>query len=319
MKLDLSGLIELDIPDFVASWLSMMTKRELFLLHWLAANYFKGEGIIVDAGVFLGGSTNAFATGLLRNTRKLRAGPVIQSYDIARWVSSMDKYLEIPAVKKIFCGTHIGAGDDFENILQNLLAQHRNLVDLRIGDIVETAHTEHFVELAFYDCLKDARRDLAVFNAFAPHYIPGHTLIIQQDYFYEGAAVHKIRQEFYSEYFQWVGRVDSTAVFQLQIPLPREAFMNDQIHDLSVDQRVSLLRQAARRADREKERLLVDLSLLEHLIEIKAKEAALIVATELEQQIGLADTSAVTRRPAQVFARLKRQMLTAFDDASGNL
>ena len=60
----LAGYDPSEAPKAVLDYPSMASRNEKSLLYWLARHVYTGFGVIVDAGVFLGGSTNAFATGL---------------------------------------------------------------------------------------------------------------------------------------------------------------------------------------------------------------------------------------------------------------
>ena len=55
---------KVDIPPEVESIESMLTMSERKLLSALAKEYFTGEGIIVDGGCFLGGSTLSLCAGI---------------------------------------------------------------------------------------------------------------------------------------------------------------------------------------------------------------------------------------------------------------
>ncbi len=305
----LDALERIDVPQDTLNWPSMMTREEVALLFRLAAQHFSGDGVIIDAGIFLGASTNALATGLSAGGWTAGDYKPVQSYDLAIWVKSMDRYLERQEVKDVIGCESLEDGKCYADALGRLLAPLSDRVDLSIGNIIQTARTERPVEIAFYDCLKAADRDLAVFNAFAPHYMPGHTVVLQQDYFYEGAAEHKLRQELYSESYRFLDHVGSTGVFQVTQPLPEEAFRRDAIPDLPVGDRIELLQQAARRAKSLKGELLVHLSLLEHLLDIGALDAASEWCAELEQRIENADLDIVTRRPEQVLAGLQRRLV----------
>lgn len=308
VPLDLGSLEDIDVPQEVLNWPSMMSAAEIALLYRLAARHYSGRGEIVDAGIFLGASTNAFACGLAAGKRVPANAKPIRSYDLAIWVASMDRYLERPEVRNFIGCDRLADGASYAATLQRILAHHADVVDLVIGNIIRTARATGPVEIAFFDCLKAADRDLAAFNAFGPHFMPGHTLVLQQDYFYEGAADHKLRQELYADCYRFVGQVGSTAVFQVMHALPTEAFRRDVIPDLPICDRIALLRQAAGRADGPKGALLVELSLLEHLIDIGATDAAVEVRDHLGDRIRSADRSVVTRRPEQVFAGLSRRL-----------
>jgi len=148
----------------------------------------------------------------------------IQSYDIAIWVPSLERYLETEAAKRALKGRSVNHGENFSPILQELLATHRDLVDFRIGDIVKLASAERPVEIAFYDCLKTPDREAAAFHAFAPKYVPGKTIVIQQDYFYESAIALRIRQEFFASFFEYLGAEARSAVFSPKGANPSRVF-----------------------------------------------------------------------------------------------
>lgn len=308
LEFGLAAFEAIDVPDRVLSWPSMMTKDEISLIYRLAAAYWSGQGLIVDAGIFLGASTQAFAEGVECGGRATDAFVPVRSYDLAVWVASMDGYLDRPDVTDAIGCNSLSDGASYADALSRLLEPFANKVELTIGNIIETARTELPVEIAFYDCLKAAERDLAVFNAFAPHYIPGRTVILQQDYFYESAAEHKIRQELYARHYTFLGQVGSTAVFRLDSALPLEAFRRDPLPDLPVVDRITLLEQAASRANNTKGRILVRLSLFEHLMDIGAIDAAREMQDDLGECIGRADKHVVTRRPENVFAGLARRL-----------
>lgn len=242
------------VPRSVIDYPGMTANDEKALLYHLGRGHYRGDGVIVDAGLFLGASTNAFAAGIIDNPAahdaivKTGLRP-LTSYEVALWHDEgFNKYLERPEVKAIWRDEwSFTNGDNYMPVLEALLEPYRDLIEFRIGDILETAREDRPVEIAFYDCLKNRDRDAACFNAFAPHYIAGHTVVIQQDYFYEDALYNKIRQEFLSPYFRFLGGVATSAVFQLVEPIPAAYFEKDPIDDLSIDQCIDLLDAAAAR------------------------------------------------------------------------
>lgn len=240
------------VPAVVTDHPSMMSPQEKALLYRLARNHYRGEGLIVDAGLFLGASTRAFARGVRDGGHIPSWGKPIQSYDIAIWVKGMDKHLTKPAVQKAIAGMEAPQRNkSFAHILEALLADDLDLVDLRLGDIVQLASADRPVEIAFYDCIKTYDRDLAAFRAFGPHYTPDRTILVQQDYFYWTAPEHRVRQEFLADHFRFEGQVRSTAVFRCIKPLPEAWFETDPVAGLPVEEQVRLIDQAAARASSE--------------------------------------------------------------------
>lgn len=297
-------------PAEVLDYPGMTSVREKGMLFWLAKTCYGGDGLIVDAGLFLGASTNAFASGI-------KAGPVaakvgrsgfkpLNSYDLAIWVGSMNRYLEKESVKKALKGRSPRRGQSYLPILEELLAHHRDLIDFRIGDIVELASADRPIEIAFYDCLKTGERDSAAFKAFAPHFIPGKTIVIQQDYFYESAPDLKIRQEFLAPYFSYLGGEASSAVFRLEKALPETYFRDDPVPALSIEKKVDFLLQAADRTEEPRFRLYARLSAVDFLAEHGMRDRARLLLSEV-----LGDAPA---RPEEMFGRRMATVLTALRD-----
>lgn len=294
------------VPANVLDHPSMMSDGEKISLYHLAKDHFRGEGIIVDAGIFLGASTIAFASGIKDNTAlgQLAHKPV-HSFDIAIWVRSMQQKLHKPGYSEMFEGTPPEPGESFEPALRRIIGGHEDVVELFIGDIVKLARAEQRVEIAFYDCNKTYERDLACFQGFAPHYMPGHTIVIQQDYFYEQAHWLKVRQEFLSDYFSYIGQVGSSAYFLCEKPIPEEYFKADPVKRLSTLKQYKLVRQAAERAMSERHRILTELSGLRLLIDAGEGELAAQHWRRLRRDISAGEPG---KRAIQDHRALKREI-----------
>lgn len=297
------------VPYSVLSLPSMMSKEEKSLLYWLANSYYRGEGAIVDAGLFLGASTEAFSVGLKNNrvayaAVNKRLGKPIHAYDVAIWAGAgFDKYLEHPEAQRALNGMTFKEGDNYLPALTRLLEPHLDLIDFRIGDIVKEARADGPIEIAFYDCLKNYERDLAAFNAFAPHYMPRHTIVIQQDYFYEDAIDNKIRQEFLSPYFTFLGAIDTSGVFRLDREIPVDYFKEDPVKALSVDDKISLLKDAAVRVPLSKTSLYTEMSVVSFMIQNGRIDQADAYLAGIEKVIS---ETKLPPRPASVATSLRR-------------
>ncbi len=300
-------------PAEVLDYPGMMSRREKGLLFWLAKNVYKGDGLIVDAGLFLGASTNAFATGIKSGAGaeavSQRFKP-INSYDVAVWVRSMDRYLKIRAVQRALRGKEIRTGQSFLPILKRLLASHHDLIDFRIGDIVKTASADRPIEIAFYDCLKTPEREAAAFRAFAPRFIPGKTIVVQQDYFYESATALKIRQEFLAPYFSYLGSEATSAVFRLEKSLPETYFREDPVTRLSVDEKVALLVRAAERTRDPKFRLYGQLAVVEFLTEVGDQDHARTQLADVLRDAPERPEEVFGARMAATLERFKERLAT---------
>jgi hypothetical protein len=295
-------------PESVTSYPGMTAASEKALLYRLARNYFRGIGVIIDAGLFLGASTNAFACGIKDNRQTYfrltqRGAKPIVAYEIAIWLSEgFDKYIDVPAVKKALEGHLYHNGDSYFPSLQRLLAPHLDLIDFRIGDIEKLADTDQPVEIAFYDCLKTYERDLVAFNKFAPHYIPKHTIVVHQDYFFDDALDLKIRQEFLSPYFSYLGDAATSAVFRLEKSIPSEFFEHDPVTGLSVAERTCLLEAAAARVSAPAFRIYTELAVVRFLIDNNCLDEAMERLVKIENTIG---RISLPPRPAEVARSLR--------------
>lgn len=191
---------------------SMMSIAERQFLFGLASRYYSGRGIIVDAGIFLGASTRCFGEGLRANAR----------YDEFRqsWpqpVVSFERAIVNPNMPDFFKrhGMAFSAehGESFEAELRRNIEPVKDLVDLRVGDIMQTAEVTHPVEILFLDILKDPGVSAHTVRSFYPKLIPGRSVVIQQDYFYERLPWIKTHQEIFREHFDFVGEIGSSAIF----------------------------------------------------------------------------------------------------------
>lgn len=281
----------IDVPKYATEFPSMTTLREKEVLYRLVKACFTGKGLIVDAGLFLGASTNAMGWGVkdsvnaLNQVRKLGNKP-IQAYDIALWNSAgFDKYLKDPLVKDAVGDYSFKNGDNYDFLLKRLLSHHFDLIDFHIGDIIKKAYVPdgQTVEIAFFDCLKNYERDWAAFKAFAPSYVPGSTIVIQQDYFFEDALENKIRQEFLCQYFECIGVVDTSAIFRLTRPIPSEYFVSDPLLSLSVDEAIALLEVASRRAEGLAFKIYAEVGVVRYMIKNDRLEDARLRLSEIER------------------------------------
>src|ERR671930_1808243 len=81
---------------------TMLSKAERRLLYSLARDCASGDGAIVDAGCFLGGSTAALLAGV-RDRPEPWTGPPVKSYDLFR--------VEAFTIPKFFADRSVRVGD----------------------------------------------------------------------------------------------------------------------------------------------------------------------------------------------------------------
>jgi hypothetical protein len=211
-----------EAPPHVLTTPAMMSDEERGLLYNLARRYYRGAGLIVDAGIFLGGSTHCFADGLRHNERTASARA-----RFGKPIVSLERGVVSPTMPAFFArhgfGQQYQPGDSFADLLVHLVKPHLDLVDLRIGDIIETGGVEERVEILFLDVLKAQKIADYAFLEYFPALIPNRSIVIQQDYFFEGLPFIKTYQEFLGAYFDYIGEVGSSAVFRCIAKVPLEA------------------------------------------------------------------------------------------------
>jgi len=192
---------------------SMMSGVEKRVLFNLARKHYTGQGIIVDAGIFLGASTVCFGEGIRRNLlvdqiRERWAKPVV-SFERGIINTGMPAFFERHKVHDM------GAvGESFAATLEANIAAVADLVDLRIGDILETAaDVTSPIEILFLDVLKLPEISRFAVNRFFPRLIAGQSIVVQQDYFIDLLPYIRTDQEFFDQHFTYIGEAGSSALF----------------------------------------------------------------------------------------------------------
>jgi hypothetical protein len=177
--------------------------------------HFRGEGCIVDAGCFIGASTNALIRGLDTHNQQRELEPPIIAID--RFTAS-DHYV---AEYLAGIGVDVRFGESFLPVFLRNLGQHTPRVEVRAGDLIQVGRVDRAIELAVIDLAKTPALNAFVLQRWLPKMVPGHSLLIQQD--------------FYSPTQPWIAhsmsglldyvslehdKVGESAVFRLERPIP---------------------------------------------------------------------------------------------------
>jgi hypothetical protein len=153
---------------------TMLSKMERRLLYSLARDYATGEGAIVDAGSFLGGSTAALLSGV-RDRPDGWNGPPVESYDLFR--------VEAFTVPKFFARDRsLRVGDSFRPRFDAHVAQFDVPHVVHEGDITQLGWDGGPIDVLFLDVLKSWEINDAVLRDFFPSLVPGRSVIVHQDY-----------------------------------------------------------------------------------------------------------------------------------------
>ena len=236
----LNGWRQSTLPKSSAHVPTMLIPDELRLLHYLAEEYYTGEGSIIDAGCFLGGSTLALADGLRRNLRRRRRVE-------EKLIHSFDRFeIEDWTVDDYFSGS-AQAGESFKPLFDRNIAPYAKLVEVHAGDVRSSSWTGGPIEILFIDIAKHWTVCDWVTWQFFPWLIPGKSLVIQQDYLYhEWVAWLHITMEFYSDYFEYVCDTGINSVVFLNTKrIPEEVLREKTVESLTTAEKIELMDRAA--------------------------------------------------------------------------
>lgn len=216
----------------------MVGPQERACYYWLARHHATGRGVIVDAGSFLGASTFAFAAGAADAGRQDWNGrPVVHAFD---YFQVIDTYVgeAISRAKR-----PIAKGESYLDIFQAQTAAYAGLIQTHPGDFLRQTWPGDPVEILFVDVAKTPRLNGHVARLFYPALIPGHSVLIQQDYFHAWHPYIHIGMEYLAEEFELLDdRVPhQSAVWQLIRPIPAEKILALAANALAPDLRLQLL------------------------------------------------------------------------------
>jgi hypothetical protein len=286
----------------------MMSVPERRFLCGLASKYYTGEGLIVDAGIFLGASTMCFGQGLRENENLDKA--------VAAWrrpIVSFERGIVTPTMPAFFkrnaLKIDLKPGDSFAELVRANIQPVASLVDLRVGDIQETGKIEQPIEILFLDVLKLPEITKFVVENYFPRLIPGRSIVIQQDYFYDLLPYIKTYQEYFSEYFTYVGEIGSTGVFLCTAQIPRAAAISIE-EKLDSDGQIRLASIALQRSIDPTRRFLMALSKARLIRKVQGAKAAQNYLQFVKSEYPDADIDGVPRlrealRNAELACRAK--------------
>jgi hypothetical protein len=223
------------LPFGVPGIPTMLSKRERRLLYALARDYASGDGAIVDAGCFLGGSTTALLSGVRdRGTRW--PGPPVASYDLFR--------VEPYTVQKFFAGNGVRVGDSFRGRFDRNVTGFDVPHVVREGDITAIGWTGEPIDILFLDVLKTWAVNDAVLRDFFPFLRPGHSVIVHQDYGCGWTPWIPITVELMGDSLRLIDGVEwGSHVFLVQGELPA-ALLEGGVSGLDDDAKVELMERA---------------------------------------------------------------------------
>jgi len=195
---------------------SMIGEDESLYLHWLAREYYRGDGEIVDAGCLLGGSTCALASGLLANPGVTNKAQRIHSYDLFRFCDGFRGHV-LPQ------DAPYQQGDDLLPLFRRNTIQYEPMLKVEPGDICRKKWSGQPIEIFFIDVAKSWGIHNHLMREFFPRLIPGRSIVVHQDYFHWGCWWIHLTMQYLSSYFEVVHNPwGSTLSFRLLRSIPEK-------------------------------------------------------------------------------------------------
>jgi hypothetical protein len=132
---------------------------------------YSGDGVVVDAGCFVGASTAALCDGLPEghSTRSVIA--------IDRFVAE-DHYLVGELAR---FGHDVRFGESFLPAFIERIGRQINLIELRAGDVTQVGRISRPIEVLMIDLAKSPQLQAYCLLTWLPKLVPGHSVLIQQD------------------------------------------------------------------------------------------------------------------------------------------
>jgi Methyltransferase domain len=225
------------LPTDVLNVTTMLSTSERALLYWLACDYYTGAGEIVDAGCFVGGSTVSLAHGLIDGGH-VGEHPRIHVYDL--FIS--DSYMIEHYFKPL--GIEYTSGESFRRYFDANTRAVASLLQVHQGDIRQIGWTGEPIEILFIDISKHWSINDVLLTDFFPCLMPGHSIVIQQDFVFEWCPWLALTMEYLADYFEYVAFVEHNSTVYLHTqPIPSEMFQV-KLWDLPLQHKVQLMDRA---------------------------------------------------------------------------
>jgi hypothetical protein len=268
---------DIGLPSDAQGVPTMLSKSERKLLYSLARDYSSGDGAIVDAGCFLGGSTAALLAGV-RDRADAWAGPPVTSYDLFR--------VEAYTLRKFFDDGDVRVGDSFRARFDANVSAFSVPHVVQEGDITQLGWSGENIDVLFLDVLKSPAINDAALRDFFPSLVPGRSIIVHQDYGWGYTPWIPITVELMRDSLVLIDWMEwGSHVFFLEGEVPPELIENG-VAGLELDVRFELVEQAIARAE----------GWVEGMVEVA--RTSLVVERD-GTEAGLADLASIAKRHRQ--------------------
>lgn len=218
----------------------MLTSAERALLSEIVRRAWRGAGVIVDGGSFLGSSLVAEAQGLRAiesvdgsALARLPAGKPIHGFERGHHPEPANPGADR---RRSYAGIEFVLGESFVPMLEANIAPYRDLIELHIGDLTQMRWDGSPVELAFIDVCKTSELNAHVSRQFYPALIGGASMLIHQDFFFDQLPWIRVTMGYLADYFRWEGQVASSSVYTCTRAIPEAVAAYDPFTEATLDE-----------------------------------------------------------------------------------
>jgi hypothetical protein len=227
----------------------MLGSMEGALLYFLARDYFKGYGEIIDAGAFLGASSYCLGKGLEDNAGIKSKSGRLHAYDLFelwREQESTDQFMAYE-LKRIF-GLDLSENESTLHLYMANLGDLARHVRIYRGDITFMNWCGRPIEILFLDICKSRRIWQHTLKTFYPSLIPGVSVVVHQDYHHPLLPFIHVAQERLSPYFEIVEvKAEDSAAFRLVERIPERVLNEVAAYEFDYFTQVKLIDSAIER------------------------------------------------------------------------
>lgn len=239
---------------------TMLSSEERHYLYWLGKSVWSGDGVVVEIGPWLGGSTICLGAGMADSGHDAQGK--LKVFDNFVWRDFMCQRASLP----------LRAGESFKPYFEDFTRNYRNIIQSYVSALpdesIEGDHeaaSKRFseenriptldcqfqepIEIMFIDGAKSWRGIRHLLLVFCQNFISKRTLLVCQDYKYWGTYWIPLMMIKLKEYMEPVHNVrnGTTVAFRLVAEIPKNVLENleDHISALQTEQTLQELDEAS--------------------------------------------------------------------------
>ena len=222
----------------------MLSYLERAMLQNLVKTTWRGDGAIIDAGSFFGGSIVSSAEGLRAGEQadkltpeRFPGGKPIHGFELGRFPETGGQKDNV----RNWYGVDYRGGDSFVPMLEKTVAPYADLVQLHIGDVTEESWSQDApIEVAFVDVCRSKNLNAHVTKEFLPALIPGGSTLIYRDFFFDLFPWLKVTMGYLKDYFTWEGQTQTSSIYRTVKAVPADIAAYDPFVEATYEECLAL-------------------------------------------------------------------------------